>query len=58
MKFKLEFDCDGAAFEDSYEGRYPISDALKRVSAAVTDGLDYGPVLDGNGNTIGSWDLG
>lgn len=57
MKFKLEFDCDNAAFENDLEGE--VANILRGVENIVLfNGRgNYGTVRDGNGNTIGSWSL-
>ena len=56
--FKLEFECDNAAF--SWEGRFDesevagiIQSVANRVRAGITEGL----VHDSNGNKVGSWGL-
>jgi len=62
-KFTLEIDCDNAAFEGIDE---PGSGALaevgrilgvesKRLQRAITSGKMRRGLMDGNGNTVGSW---
>jgi hypothetical protein len=53
VKFKLEFDCDNAAFEDlEGELRWVLSNVTNDVSLpSASDGT----VRDSNGNRIGEW---
>lgn len=56
MKFKIEFDCDGAAFDEYPEDE--IVRILGRISKSLKDGyLTGGRVMDINGNPIGQWSL-
>lgn len=58
MKFKLEFDCDNAAFEGRAL-RSEVADCLLRVVDAIDDTDDTaGYIFELFGNTIGSWELG
>jgi hypothetical protein len=57
MRFKLEFDCDNAAFGES-----PIErlDEVARILRSLGDhvgGMPTGQVRDVNGNGIGFWVL-
>lgn len=61
MKFKLEFDCDNAAFDRDHLGEvepYEISTVLGNARSKVDRGFRSGTIVDSNGNTIGSWELG
>lgn len=61
MKFKLDIDCDNAAFDDDFYGE------LQRILLDVRGDIRYlvgrpgrmedGNIRDSNGNTIGKWEL-
>ncbi len=60
MKFKLEIDCDNAAFEDDLSGE--LATILDTVSNMVMGWRSHGsigepigpfPLRDSNGNTVG-----
>ena len=53
MKFKIEFDCDNAVFEET-----PLTETsrlLVEVSKKVRDGRMESCVIDYNGNKIGKY---
>lgn len=54
MRFKLECDCDSAAFEDDPDGERVRILKLVAQRAAMDD---HGAIYDSNGNYIGSWGL-
>lgn len=57
MKFVLEMACDNAAFDEDLPGE------VARILRHHADGIarhalmagDTGRVMDGNGNTVGTW---
>src|SRR4051794_16248045 len=55
MGLRITFDTDNAAFTEGG------ADEAQRIVQAVADMIGYGytsgPLHDGNGNTVGSWDL-
>jgi hypothetical protein len=58
MKFKLEMQCDNAAFTDYAPGE--IKWILLQLAETVGNGIergDSGPIRDTNGNRIGAWSL-
>lgn len=63
MKFKLEFDCNSAAFvRDLGDNEfalevYEVSNILHGVAGRVAFGDTDGTILDCLGNTVGSWEL-
>lgn len=62
MKFKIEIECDNAAFED---GVYGPGEELGRILDALSDKLgslvirpgDSESLHDSNGNRVGQWSL-
>ena len=64
-KMKIEFSTDGAAFYDEYADkvtndiykRDEIIRILKRLIKSVEYGESYGPIMDINGNKIGTWEI-
>lgn len=60
MKFKLEIECDNAAFSADEGADCPtgseVARILERVAAQIlrTDVMNS-PVLDTNGNVVGRW---
>jgi hypothetical protein len=58
MKFKVEFDCDNAAFgETDFERKAEVCSILKEVEAKVDAGFTSGIVRDANGNRVGEFSL-
>lgn len=60
MRFTLTIDMGNAAFESpSDELDHILARVLADVNDAFDDGLipDRRPVLDFNGNTVGSWEI-
>jgi len=59
MKFKMEFDCDNAAFIDSLGEQ--IAEIVKRAADSIgeNDDGDFqgGVIRDVNGNLVGEWSL-
>lgn len=56
--FTITIDMDGAAFEDNPTELGDILRAVAdRMDATYTDVADTTPVLDSNGNTVGSWSI-
>jgi hypothetical protein len=67
MKFVLEINCNGADMNDGTA----ISEALRRLADNIEGGLPYteekygsftllivgGEIKDGNGNTVGQWNV-
>lgn len=55
MRFKLEFDCDNAAFDE--DSVHEATRTLARVvgTLALDGRWGSGFVRDSNGNTIGTW---
>lgn len=62
---KIQFGTDGAAFKDEYAdeatNKFYTRDEcvriLKGIVANMEYGYDHGPIMDINGNKIGSWEL-
>ena len=62
---KIEFSTDGAAFYDEYADnitnniykRDEIIRILKRLIESVEYGESYGPIMDINGNKVGTWEM-
>ena len=62
---KIEFSTDSAAFYDEYADkvtndiykRDEIILILKRLIKSVEHGKNYGPIMDINGNKIGTWEM-
>lgn len=52
--FTLTIDCGNAAFADEYELPQLIHEVAHKVQSATAG---YGPVIDSNGNTVGSWEI-
>lgn len=60
MSFRLDFETCNAAFGepgDSVQFRTEVKRVLRRVIGLVEAGADEGPVMDINGNKVGSWAL-
>jgi hypothetical protein len=53
MKFRIEFDCDSAAFGDA--PAIETSLILNKIALRLEQNYMLGPVLDSNGNTVGQW---
>lgn len=63
MKFTMSFDCDNAAFGDeegaeSRERLAEIERILQHLARRISRSHTSGPVVDENGNTVGSYRLG
>lgn len=56
-KFELSFNVDNEAFQGGGMAN-EIRDILEEIGAKVVDGFEFGPILDINGNVIGSWRIG
>lgn len=63
---KIEFRTSGAAFEDEYADaidnkllkEHEVVRILRRIIDDIEiEDLDHGPIIDINGNKIGSWEL-
>ena len=62
---KINFITSGAAFQDEYADeetnklyiRTEVARILKKITAQIEDGEDYGSIMDINGNKIGSWKI-
>lgn len=61
---KIEFATRNAAFQEGREedftatvNPYAVADQLRKIADALDGGESYGSVRDGNGNTVGSWEL-
>lgn len=62
---KIQFSTSGAAFQSEYEDKWTndihtrgeVVRILKKITAQIEDGEDYGSIMDINGNKIGSWSL-
>lgn len=54
MRFRMEFDCDNAAFEGE-ERADETSRILRTIMGKVGAGQTEGPCIDTNGNKVGSW---
>jgi hypothetical protein len=53
--FKLEIDTANDAFlEDSSEG---VAEIIEDIAVGLRHGQTKGSVRDGNGNTVGNWEL-
>jgi hypothetical protein len=62
MRFRLEMDCDNAAFGE--EADSTLGDAvpeivriLGRVMKGLEAGADSGSIMDVNGNKVGTWEI-
>ena len=57
MRFTLDIDMSNAAFDlDGFDDPLPeLTRILKLVASQVERGSRSAPVLDVNGNTVGSW---
>jgi len=54
MKFTVEIQCDGAAFDD--DPTCEVARLLRQVASRVEkDGEPRGGLVDGNGNSVGSY---
>ena len=55
---KIEFDTDNAAFtEDGWSGAAECARILRKIADQLDAGRIHAPIMDVNGNKIGSWDL-
>jgi hypothetical protein len=55
--FKLTIETDSAAFGDPDKSAAETARLLRYVASVVECGSRLAPVLDINGNTVGSWVL-
>lgn len=55
--FKLEFSTSNAAFQDDGLPSFAVAQCLFEVADEVRAGRKRGSVFDGNGNTVGKWEL-
>lgn len=65
-RLTIDVEIDNAAFtgsdpDDSVDVAFYTADELRgvltRVADNVSEGRDYGPVIDSNGNTVGRWSI-
>ena len=63
---KIEFSTDGAAFYDEYADKvmndiYKSTEIIRILKEIIDDieflGKDHGPIMDINGNKIGTWEM-
>ena len=63
---KIQFSTEGAAFYDEYADKidnkiYKEREVIRILQRIIDDieveDLDHGPIMDINGNKIGSWEL-
>ena len=63
---KIQFSTSNAAFHNDYANevvnkmnkeREVVRILYNIINAIQLDGADYGPIMDINGNKIGSWEL-
>ena len=62
---KIQFSTSGAAFQSEYEDeatndlctREEVVRILKKITAEIEYGTEYGSIMDFNGNKVGSWSL-
>jgi hypothetical protein len=62
---KIQFSTNGAAFGSEYEDeatndiytREEVVRILKKITAQIEDGEEWGSIMDINGNKIGEWSL-
>ena len=63
---KIEFSTSGSAFQDAYADAitnkiYTEQEVIRIlytiINAIELDGADHGPIMDINGNKIGTWEL-
>lgn len=58
MKFTMNIESNGAAFEEEFDRAYEVSRLLREVAEAVgTDLSTRGVLFDVNGNQVGAWAL-
>ena len=58
--FKLEIECDNAAFHDDngdFDPGNELATILRTVQRKVADGYQVGMCHDSNGNLVGSWGI-
>ena len=51
MRFLMKIECDNAAFEDLTE----LPRLVRKVATRLDGGATEGPVLDSNGNSVGTY---
>lgn len=56
---KIEFSTENAAFRDECGNidSYEIARILREIAEKVQIGYTYGPIMDYNGNKVGSWSI-
>lgn len=57
MNFKLEVNCDNAAFDDESGGNNEVSNLLHQAAMKVGMGQRAGGLRDSNGNTVGRFEF-
>ena len=65
FNMKIQFSTEGAAFKDEYADevtnniytRDEVVRILRGIAANIKYGYDHGPIMDINGNKVGSWEL-
>ena len=62
--FKMEFKTGNDTFRDPFTGEesqaHKVNEAVKiinKISTEIAMGKTYGPIMDINGNKIGTWEL-
>ena len=59
MTCKISIKTDNAAFGDTDSSRAEeVARLLREIAADMDNGSTSGPVIDLNGNKVGTWDLG
>ena len=53
MEATITVNMDNAAFEDGNDGRTEVSNILRELAHNITEGNNYNPLRDANGNTVG-----
>jgi hypothetical protein len=51
----IRINVDNAAFQDG--DSYNLAAQVLRVSTLIDQGLESGTIMDGNGNTVGEWEV-
>lgn len=55
---KIEIKTNNSAYSNlSYEGRYALSEDLRKIAESIDMGVSCGVVMDINGNNVGEWVL-
>lgn len=57
MDITIKFELDNAAYrqEDNSLSREAVCESLDRIAASIMMDLEYGAIVDENGNKVGSW---